>query len=630
MRIILGLAVLTLAIGFAGVRVLPSLDRDESRFAQASAQMIETGDYVQIRFQDAPRHKKPIGIHWLQTASVKTFSSVEAREIWAYRLPSLLGAALAVISTYLAGCVLIGRRAALAGAALLGASVLLGAEAGIAKTDAMLVGLTAAAMAALAGLYEVRGRWLGVVFWVAVALGVLVKGPITPMVAGLAIVVIAAMDRRVQWLRPLLWWPGPALAVLIVAPWLISVQMATEGAFLREALGQDLGPKLVSGHESHGGPPGLHAGLVWFLIWPGTLFLLPGLVMAAKAIARHDFEQLEEGDELADDNHSRAARNAGLRFLVAWAAPTWLVFELLPTKLVHYPLPAYPALALMAGAAVAALSRKSAPPLSTAVSFVLFAAAGVSLIIFTQLLPIAYGPGGLGLDGTVTLDELEVALQGVDPVRIALVGFVGLLFLVVPFALWRRPNWLVALACLVAGGWHWWTFELTTPKLEPLFVSRTISQELEALSLHPTRSSSAKPPLVAVGFTEPSLVFATATQTVLAPADEAAALVSVEVGRAAIVLNQERAAFEAELLALGATAIRVGELDGFNYSRGAPVSLTIYRIIERAGTGDPRRPAAIYSSPSFDETASGGAGRWAGSGSDSATWRGSAVLEPAD
>ena len=53
-----------------GMLAVPPLDRDESRFAQATAQMLESGDFTVIRFQEEPRFKKPVGIHWLQAASV--------------------------------------------------------------------------------------------------------------------------------------------------------------------------------------------------------------------------------------------------------------------------------------------------------------------------------------------------------------------------------------------------------------------------------------------------------------------------------------------------------------------------------------------------------------------------------
>src|ERR1700736_6241821 len=45
---------------------IPPIDRDEARFAQATKQMIENRDYVDIRFQNEGRYKKPSGIYWLQ------------------------------------------------------------------------------------------------------------------------------------------------------------------------------------------------------------------------------------------------------------------------------------------------------------------------------------------------------------------------------------------------------------------------------------------------------------------------------------------------------------------------------------------------------------------------------------
>ena len=47
---------------------IPPVDRDEARFAQATKQMLESGEYVDIRFQDEVRYKKPVGIYWLQAA----------------------------------------------------------------------------------------------------------------------------------------------------------------------------------------------------------------------------------------------------------------------------------------------------------------------------------------------------------------------------------------------------------------------------------------------------------------------------------------------------------------------------------------------------------------------------------
>src|SRR5207247_1560333 len=80
---------------------IPPVDRDEARFVQATKQMIETGDYVDIRFQEDVRYKKPVGIYWLQAAAVRAAESFGASDprttIWLYRLPSLIGAMAAVL-----------------------------------------------------------------------------------------------------------------------------------------------------------------------------------------------------------------------------------------------------------------------------------------------------------------------------------------------------------------------------------------------------------------------------------------------------------------------------------------------------------------------------------------------------
>src|SRR5262245_28753676 len=64
------LVILSLLAFLPGFASMPPMDRDEPRFAQASKQMLETGDLVNIRFQGEARLKKPVGIYWLQAAAV--------------------------------------------------------------------------------------------------------------------------------------------------------------------------------------------------------------------------------------------------------------------------------------------------------------------------------------------------------------------------------------------------------------------------------------------------------------------------------------------------------------------------------------------------------------------------------
>ncbi|HZD63904.1 MAG TPA: glycosyl transferase, partial [Xanthobacteraceae bacterium] len=138
--LLLLVALLSFLPGFFSI---PPIDRDEARFAQATKQMVESGDFIDIRFQDEVRYKKPVGIYWLQGAVVKAARGLGFERalttIWLYRVPSLLGAIGAVLMTYWAALAFVSRRAALLAGLMMASCVLLGIERLIAKTDAMLL-----------------------------------------------------------------------------------------------------------------------------------------------------------------------------------------------------------------------------------------------------------------------------------------------------------------------------------------------------------------------------------------------------------------------------------------------------------------------------------------------------------
>src|SRR5579885_642257 len=97
------LVCLCTALYLPGLTSIPPLDRDEARFAQATRQMLETGDFLRIRFQEEARNKKPAGIYWLQAAAVDAFSTPRSTAIWPYRLPSVAAALLAAVLVFAFG-----------------------------------------------------------------------------------------------------------------------------------------------------------------------------------------------------------------------------------------------------------------------------------------------------------------------------------------------------------------------------------------------------------------------------------------------------------------------------------------------------------------------------------------------
>lgn len=543
------LALLALIAALPGLFSAPPLDRDESRFAQATAQMLESGDYVNISVQDEPRHKKPIGIHWLQAASVAATTGVEAREIWAYRLPSALGVMLTVLATFWAGAALIGRRAAFVGASLFAVSLLLSTEGMIAKTDAMMTGFTALALAAMAQLYAgqaQRPRLLALIAWGAVGAGILIKGPITPMVVGLAVAALCLWERRWNWTKPLRHWSGPILMAAVTLPWLIAIGIETNGAFFAEALVGDLAPKVSAGGEHPFSPPGVHSLLASLMLFPATLGLIPAVIAGLKALRA----------PRASDEHT------GVRFLLAWFIPGFLVFEAATTKLAHYPLPTYGALALLAGVGLVRWwdSGKASLRIITAAHF----AIGALGVIAAAALLASYAPG----------DEAASARRATQAALI--VGGVALIGAIVIAASKRLVvAWGAAIAVALFG--LWFVRERTLPEARGLLVSDESNMALVREGLHPRLSAKAPQPLFIVGYNEASLVFETRTDVRLRRGDIAAT--EAAAGAGALVEGREREAFDAGLKARGLQFIPSGPpVTGHNYSNDDQVSLQPGRI----------------------------------------------------
>src|SRR5580693_1647663 len=146
------LALFCLILWLPGILSLPALDRDESRFAQSSRQMLDSGNYIDIRFGHVPRYKKPVGIYWAQAAATAIAGGGDHRQIWTYRLPSLIGGIIAVWLTCWCGAVF-GAEVGLLAAPLLGTSILLTAEATIATTDAVLLACTLGMQGVLLRIY---------------------------------------------------------------------------------------------------------------------------------------------------------------------------------------------------------------------------------------------------------------------------------------------------------------------------------------------------------------------------------------------------------------------------------------------------------------------------------------------
>lgn len=537
---IIVLALLTLAMILPGLTSLPVIDRDEARFAQASVQMADTNDLLNIRFQDEARNKKPAGSYWAQTAMIKVFARDGEPRIWAQRLPSVLASLISILALYWGGLRMVGRDAALIAAALLATSLIFVFEGHIAKTDALLCASTTVMFASLGRLRGGAGRREVWAFWIALGLSIMIKGPIGPVLALFSLLSLWVWEKNLSWARPLLNWGAIFVFILIWLPWGIAMYIVTDGAFYVESLGKDFGGKITSGQESHGAPPGAHSLAIWATLWPASLFLLPGLAYAIRAI--------RSGTE------NPVIRS--MRLALCWAVPFWILIELMPTKLPHYGLPVYPALCLMMAAAILAMRQMDGFGKTRFFG-------GLIFIISTSLVL------GALLLAQSRFGEIDKANGAYLICAVA-----GISAIIAGFALWGNKirlslgaGLLSALICS-AGAYIY-----ILPSLTEFKTSERVRAELERFAPG-TESRDIHSP----HFTEPSLVFHLGTGINVKSGD-----VDLSDGSLAI-LNARRENSAAQSIALSNAAKTRGQclkssnpINGVNYSNGTPLSLVILR-----------------------------------------------------
>jgi 4-amino-4-deoxy-L-arabinose transferase-like glycosyltransferase len=532
-------------LGFLpGIFSIPPIDRDEARFAQATKQMVESGDYVDIRFQDEVRYKKPVGIYWLQAGIVKAASALGFQRalttIWLYRVPSLLGAIGAVLLTYWAALAFVSRRAALLAGLMMASCALLGIERLIAKTDAMLLMTVVAAMGAMARAYlsqerrdrlDATGGWpIAAVFWTALAAGVLLKGPLIVMVVGLAALALTVVDRSARWLLQLKPVAGVVWFAILVLPWFLAILGRAGGEFLAESVGQDLLGKVFTAQESHGAPPSYYFVLFWLTFWPGAM--LAALSAPAVWAARHE---------------------PRIKFLLAWLVPSWLLLELVVTKLPHYVLPLYPAIAILIAGAIdgRTLSRKPWLVWGTIWWFVIPLIGGIAGIVALAVIGRQFGLMAWPLiGGAAIMGLLAWRLYEVDGAEHALLRAI-----------------VAAILTAIA------IFGFVIPALGYLFPSPMLARVLRD-------SGCAHPVAAAVGYQEPSLVFLAGTDTRLTDSVGAAEFLRGGECRFAFIESRQEKSFAQRAEAIGLRYTGGPRIEAMNFSTGQPITIAVYRSRE--------------------------------------------------
>ncbi|HEY4416900.1 MAG TPA: glycosyltransferase family 39 protein [Verrucomicrobiae bacterium] len=322
---------LSLGLLLAGNWILPLTDRDEVRFAEASREMIQRGDYIVPWFNGDYRFDKPILIYWCQIASYKLLGENN----FAARLPTAL-------FTMGIGWLLVrwGRKLADAKTGLM-AGVMFVAGLHV----AVLLGRVATADMALIFFFTLafwsgweltrpeqphRARWWWI-FYVALALGFLAKGP-EIWLALLGLILGRGFRRRDFSLPVIATIAGFVLSVGLVGLWGIPAMLQTQGKFLHVGIGEHVIDRSIGVTDGHGisGFFGYLAAVPLYLL---TFFIsfFPWSPRVPATLKR--WWATRQTDSIG-------------WYLLVQAAIVFAVFSLVRTKLPHYTIPAFPCLAL--------------------------------------------------------------------------------------------------------------------------------------------------------------------------------------------------------------------------------------------------------------------------------------------
>lgn len=516
----LGLALLALLVFVATRSTL--WDRDEPRFAQATVEMLESGNWLVPTFDRELRADKPMGIYWLMGACVRVFGVHD----WSMRFASALSTVVAAWATFDAGRRLFGARTGLWSLVILGTSPLVVAEGSLATTDATLLACIALSMALFVRAIEL-GPSLGSTLAQGLVLGAaqLVKGPVglaVPLVS-MSVALWALRGERLERRRLARHIALASLVgVALFLAWGLPANAATGGEFLRRGLGHHVLERASQPLEGHGG--GFLASLP---------FYVPVVVLGFAPWSA----LLPLAWTLRGASWSRATK-----LLLAWSAPCLVMMTLVATKLPHYVLPSFPALAILAARAL-----EIAPRSATRASRV--GALAIGALALTLCGGLAFAPQIAHVDA-LTLGAWSAAL------------LVGSSWTWAAFAA-RRGEWPRSALALAAGQVAF-VFVLALAALPAVEATKIAPRLGDAIA----RGVPADVPIARLGFVEPSLDFRLNRPPLRELADDAELRAWFdEPGRGLLVVPRERLE-HAGFAHLPQRASEIERVSGLNLSKG--------------------------------------------------------------
>ena len=321
---------------------------DEGRNAEKAREILVLNEWVTPHENFHPVLDKPIFYYWIIAVAYKFFGVSE----WAARLPSVLAALGCIALVYRFASVCWGRWTALWSVLILLTCVEFFVLARVVIFDMLLTFFLTLSLCAFYEAMHAENLKPRRIWFLAMCLGLavatLIKGLVGVVVPGLVILGYLLLSKQWKAPRSIDAVSGVLLFFAIVSPWYLMAEWRNPG-YLHYYLWEEHFGRFVTNEFDRAEPwyYFIAVGLIGFMPWS---LLLP-------MFARHAYKT----------GWQSKLRDPSL-YLISWAVLPLLFFSISKSKLPHYILPIFPALAMLTAAAMVRVYQEAPSRLQVALS----------------------------------------------------------------------------------------------------------------------------------------------------------------------------------------------------------------------------------------------------------------------
>jgi 4-amino-4-deoxy-L-arabinose transferase-like glycosyltransferase len=352
-RYFFAVLVISISVSFFRLGSVTLFDVDEAVFAEATKEMVQSGNWITPTYNGENRYDKPILFYWLMALFYKLFGINE----FSARFPSALAGLILCISLFFFMKEFSNEKTAFYAVLSLALSIYFFAYSHSAVTDMSLTLFITLSLFSFYLSTEKDRRYL-YGFYIFSALAFLTKGLIGIIFPfGIAIVYLLVKD-GLKGIKSVFDLKAFLIFLLIASPWYIAQTIINGNEFIQQFL--------IKHHfRRYTGVISGHRGPIYYFIPAIIIGMFPWIAFLPQGITRLKAE---------------AYRLMGL-FALIWFAFIFIFFSLSTTKLPNYILPAIPALSILVSSGMGYHEERwSGLPFLTALALSLFLGIGFLLL----------------------------------------------------------------------------------------------------------------------------------------------------------------------------------------------------------------------------------------------------------